>query len=70
MNGRPIIGSNRMVTIGVRVEPAERERLEELAQECGISLCAYIRDMIRLELARAARHDNASPVATTMAQAI
>jgi len=70
MNGRPIIGKNRMVTIGVRVEPTERERLEELAGECGISLCAYIREMIRLELARAARKDNMTPTEPVMAQAI
>ena len=57
MNGRPTLGKSRMVTIGVRVEPAERHRLEELARECDLSLCAYLREMIRAELSRASRSD-------------
>ncbi len=48
--GRPPIGKTRMVTIGVRVEPGERERLQELAAEKGLSLCAYLRELIRREL--------------------
>jgi hypothetical protein len=44
-----------MVTVATRVEPQEVERLKELASECGLSVCAYMRDMIRLELGRANR---------------
>lgn len=55
MNGRPKIGNDRMVTIGVRVEPQERKRLEELAGECDMSLCGYLRELVRMEIARAAR---------------
>ena len=58
MNGRPTLGKTRMVTIGVRVEPTERQRLEELASECDLSLCAYLRQMIRMELARADRNNS------------
>jgi predicted HicB family RNase H-like nuclease len=39
-----------MVTIGIRVEPAEREQLEARASEQGVSLCAYLRAVIRREL--------------------
>jgi hypothetical protein len=59
-----------MVTIGVRVEPTERQRLEELAQECDLSLCAYLRQMIRMELARADRNSSlreSTPVAAPLA---
>ncbi len=55
MHGRPILGKHRMVTVATRVEPQEVERLKELANECGLSVCAYMRDMIRLELGRANR---------------
>jgi predicted HicB family RNase H-like nuclease len=48
--GRPPLGRTRMVTIGIRVEPAEREQLEARASEQGVSLCAYLRDVIRREL--------------------
>ena len=49
--GRPPLGRARMVTIGIRVEPTEREQLEALAAEQGKSLCGYLRDLIRRELA-------------------
>ena len=49
--GRPPLGRTRMVTIGIRVEPAEREQLEALAASEGKSLCGYLRDLIRGELA-------------------
>jgi len=39
-----------MVTVGVRIEPTERDRLEALAQAKGLSLCAYLRDLVRHEL--------------------
>ena len=55
MHGRPMLGKHRMVTVATRVEPQEVERLKELASECGLSVCAYMRDMIRLELGRANR---------------
>ena len=55
MHGRPMLGKHRMVTVATRVEPQEVERLKELASECGLSVCAYLRDMIRLELGRANR---------------
>ena len=49
--GRPPLGRTRMVTIGIRVEPTEREQLEALAAARGVSLCGYLRDLIRGELA-------------------
>ena len=55
MHGRPMLGKHRMVTVATRVEPQEVERLKVLASECGLSVCAYLRDMIRLELGRANR---------------
>ena len=51
--GRPTIGKARMVTVGIRIEPEERERLEALAAECNMSLCAYLRAVARREIARA-----------------
>lgn len=48
--GRPPLGRTRMVTIGIRVEPAEREQLEAMAAQQGKSLCGYLRDLIRGEL--------------------
>ena len=55
MHGRPMLGKHRMVTVATRVEPQEVAQLKELASECGISVCAYLRDMIRQELGRANR---------------
>lgn len=49
--GRPPLGRTRMVTIGIRVEPTERRQLEALAAEQGKSLCGFLRDLIRGELA-------------------
>lgn len=51
--GRPTLGKTRMVTVGIRIEPHERERLEALAAECNMSLCAYLREVARREIARA-----------------
>lgn len=48
--GRPPIGRTRMVTVGIRVEPAERAQLERRAAASGQSLCAYLRELIRREL--------------------
>ena len=50
--GRPPLGQTRMVTIGIRVEPQEREQLEELAAQQGKSLCGFLRDLIRGEIAK------------------
>ena len=55
MHGRPMLGKHRMVTVATRIEPQEVDRLKELATECDLSVCAYLRDMIRLELGRANR---------------
>jgi len=55
MYGRPMLGKQRMVTVATRVEPDELQQVKELARECGISVCAYLRDLVRLELARAQR---------------
>lgn len=55
MHGRPMLGKHRMVTVATRIEPPEVERLKELAAECDISVCAYLRDLIRMELGRADR---------------
>lgn len=66
MYGRPMLGKHRMVTVATRIEPDELERLKKLAQECGLSVCGYLRDLVRLELARADRtaetnHSAAAP---------
>ena len=50
--GRPPLGRTRMVTIGIRMEPTEREQLEVLATNSGQSLCGYLREIIRRELAQ------------------
>lgn len=55
MHGRPMLGKHRMVTVATRIEPQEVGKLKELAAECDISVCAYLRDLIRLELGRADR---------------
>lgn len=60
MHGRPMLGKHRMVTVATRIEPQEVEKLKELASECGISVCAYLRDLIRLEIGRARRVDEIS----------
>ena len=57
MHGRPMLGKHRMVTVATRIEPQEIEKLKTLAGECGLSVCAYLRDLIRLELGRAERVD-------------
>lgn len=56
MYGRPMLGKHRMVTVATRIEPDELVQLKKLAQECGLSVCGYLRDLVRLELARAERH--------------
>lgn len=48
--GRPPLGRTRMVTIGIRVEPTEREQLEAMAVAQGKSLCGFLRDLIRREM--------------------
>ena len=68
MYGRPMLGKHRMVTVATRIEPDELGHLKRLAQECGLSVCGYLRDLVRLELARADRvarnnHPGAAPSA-------
>lgn len=63
MQGRPKLGNERMVTVATRVEPAEVMRLRDLADECGMSLCGYLRELIRGELSRADRSNAAERVA-------
>ncbi len=69
MYGRPMLGKNRMVTVATRIEPDELGRLKSLAAECGVSLCAYLRDLVRLELTRANRvsapQNNRAPATET-----
>ena len=55
MSGRPKLGKQRMVTVATRVEPEEVQKLRNLADECGMSLCGYMRELVRLELGRADR---------------
>ena len=55
MHGRPKLGKHRMITVATRVEPDEVQRLRALAEECGLSLCGYMRELIRRELGRAER---------------
>jgi hypothetical protein len=50
-----MLGNHRMVTVATRIEPDELGHLKTLAEECGLSVCGYLRDLIRLELARAKR---------------
>ncbi len=59
MHGRPKLGKHRMVTVATRVEPGEVQKLRILADECGMSLCGYLRELIRLELGRADRASKA-----------
>ena len=56
MLGRPKLGTHRMVTVATRVEPDELQRLRQLANECGLSVCAYVRELVRRELNRADRN--------------
>lgn len=56
MLGRPKLGTHRMVTVATRVEPDELQRLRQLANECGLSVCAYVRELVRRELTRADRN--------------
>jgi len=55
MHGRPKLGKHRMVTVATRIEPDEVQGLRELADDCGMSLCGYMRELIRQELGRANR---------------
>ena len=55
MHGRPKLGKHRMVTVATRVEPDELQKLRQLAEECDMSLCAYMRELVRLEIGRAER---------------
>ena len=55
MHGRPKLGKHRMVTVATRIEPQEIDTLKELAAECDLSVCGYLRDLIRLEIGRANR---------------
>jgi len=57
MHGRPKLGKHRMVTVATRVEPDEVQRLKDLADDCGMSLCGYMRELIRQELGRANREN-------------
>lgn len=57
MHGRPKLGKHRMVTVATRIEPQEVERLKALAEECQLSVCAYLRELIRMEIGRADRSD-------------
>ena len=58
MLGRPKLGTHRMVTVATRVEPDELQRLRQLAGECSMSVCGYVRELVRLELSRAGRDEN------------
>lgn len=61
MHGRPKLGKHRMVTVATRVEPNEVRHLRDLAEECGMSLCGYMRELIRKELSRAERSGEPEP---------
>ena len=39
-----------MVTIGVRMEPEERDQLARMAEARGLTLCALVRDLLRSNL--------------------
>ena len=60
MHGRPMLGKHRMVTVATRIEPQEIRQLKELAAECNLSVCAYLRDLVRLEIGRARRAEERS----------
>ncbi|MGI9342193.1 MAG: hypothetical protein ACR2QV_05050 [Gammaproteobacteria bacterium] len=60
MHGRPKLGKHRMVTVATRIEPQEIERLKSLAGECQLSVCAYLRELIRMEIGRADRSSERS----------
>ena len=65
MHGRPKLGKHRMVTVATRVEPDEVQQLKTLADECDMSLCGYMRELIRLELVRARRCEESSEKAAS-----
>ena len=50
-----MIGKHKMVTVTTRIDPDELQKLKQLASECGIRVCGYLRDLIRLEMTRANR---------------
>jgi predicted DNA-binding protein len=39
-----------MVTVAIRIDPVEREQLENMAEQQGDTLCAFLRNLIRREL--------------------
>ena len=51
--GRPPLGNTGMVTVGVRLEPHERALLQQWAAEAGVSLCAFMRQLVRQQLGAA-----------------
>lgn len=61
MHGRPKLGKHRMVTVATRIEPDEAQQLRNLADECGMSLCGYMRELVRRELGRAGRTGDVLP---------
>jgi hypothetical protein len=69
MHGRPMLGKHRMVTVATRIEPSEVQKLKDLAGECGVSVCAYLRELVRLEFARSERSSDLNGAATTQHRA-
>ena len=68
MHDRRMLDKKRTVTVSTRIEPDELRQLKQLADECGICVCAYLRDLFRLEITRAGRPAELNqpvPVATT-----
>lgn len=51
--GRPPLGRTRMITVGVRLEPEERDLLTAMAKSEGDSVCGFLRNLVRRELAQA-----------------
>jgi hypothetical protein len=64
MHGRPMLGKHRMVTVATRIEPSEVQKLKDLAGECGVSVCAYLRELVRLEFVRSERSTELNGAAT------
>ena len=45
----------KTAVVGARIESYELTKLKALADDCGISISSYLRDLIRLEMKRAKR---------------
>ena len=60
--GKPRIGSERMTTIALRMEAKEVSRIDDQAEQLGVSRSQVIRDAVRLFFDRDINHTDNSEV--------